>query len=152
MNRLLTVSLLTVITVVTVMVLTGVGQGSPPKAFPITAAAVHRELTAVAAGGSEVTRGEALFSAHGCNACHTMAAGGYDGRLGPRLDIQSQGDPVNVVEGNIIDPPDDDVGYEKGLMPENFAKRLSKSDLLALATYIHAAASAAAGSQGSGSS
>ena len=74
-----------------------------------------------------------------------MAAGGYSGRLGPRLDVQSQGDPVNAVMANIEHPPDDDKGYEPGLMPENFGSRLSRSDLRALAVYVNAAASAAKG-------
>ena len=138
--------ILTVLVLIgTVIVATGVGQGNPPAKLPLNATAAAREIHAVDTADAEVKQGEQLFSAHGCNQCHTMAAGGYDGRLGPRLDVQSQGDSVNAVEMNIKMPPDDDKGYEAGLMPENFGSRLSASDLHALAEYIHAAASAAQG-------
>jgi mono/diheme cytochrome c family protein len=129
----------------TVIVATGLGQGNPPPKLALNATAAAREVRAIGTANAEVKHGEQLFDVHGCNACHTMAAGGYDGRLGPRLDVQSQGDSVNAVEMNIKHPPDDDKGYEAGLMPENFGSRLSASDLHALAVYVHAAASAAQG-------
>ncbi len=137
-----------VVLVLTVLVAVGVGQGSPPPKLPISQAAINRELAAAQNGSAEVKEGEMLFSAHGCNACHTMAAGGYDGLLGPRLDVQSQGDNTHAIMMNIEQPPDDDKGYESGLMPENYAKRLSQHDLTALATYIHAVSAAAKGSSG----
>ena len=127
------------------LVAAGVGQGAPPRALPISAAAKAREIRRVAAAGHEVHTGERLFSSDGCAACHSLAAGGYDGRLGPRLDVQSQGSSVKDIIANILHPPDDDSGYEAGLMPENFAARLSARDLHALAVYVHAAASAAKG-------
>ena len=129
----------------TILVAAGVGQGAPPPALAISAAARAREVRAVAAAGDEVRQGEQLFDGHGCSDCHTMAAGNYSGRLGPRLDVQSQGDAVKAVLANIKHPPDDDKGYEAGLMPENFGSRLSAHDLHALAAYIHAAATAAKG-------
>ena len=134
--------------VVTVLVVAGVGQGAPPHTPSISAAAKRREIAAVQTGGAEVQLGKRLFYAHGCSNCHTMAAGSYDGRLGPRLDVQSQGNSVNAVIKNIEQPPDDDKGYEPGLMPQNFGARLSRSDLRALATYINVAATAAQGKGG----
>ena len=128
-----------------VLVAAGVGQGDPPQALSISAAGRAREIRVVAAAGPEVHLGESLFDSHGCDDCHTMAAGNYSGRLGPRLDVQSQGDSISAVLGNIRNPPDDDKGYEKGLMPENFGTRLSSRDLRALAVYINAAATAAKG-------
>ncbi len=76
-----------------------------------------------------------------------MAAGGYQGLLGPRLDVKAQGNKVNDILKNITQPPVDHQGYEAGLMPENFGNRLSNADLHALAVYIHAAATAAAGTK-----
>jgi mono/diheme cytochrome c family protein len=131
--------------VVTALVAVGVAQGSPPHALPISPGARAREIAAVAKAGPVVAHGQALFDDHGCADCHTMAAGGYEGLLGPRLDVQAQGDKVKDILQNIAQPPDDDKGYEAGLMPENFGKRLSKADLHALAVYIHTAATAAAG-------
>jgi mono/diheme cytochrome c family protein len=131
--------------VVTALVAVGLAQGSPPHALPISPGARAREITAVAKAGPMVAHGETLFDDHGCADCHTMAAGGYEGLLGPRLDVQAQGDKVDDILKNITQPPDDDKGYEAGLMPEDFGKRVSKADLHALAVYIHTAATAAAG-------
>lgn len=128
----------------TVLVAAGVGQGSPPHALSISSAARAREVRAVAHAGASTRTGERLFSSHCCNACHTIAAGSYDGRLGPRLDVQAQGNSISQIAMNITHPPQDDAGYEAGLMPENFGTRLSRHDLHALAVYIHTAAAAAA--------
>ena len=129
----------------TALIAAGIGQGAPPHALPISAAARAREIRAVATAGREVQVGKQLFDSHGCDDCHTMAAGSYDGRIGPRLDVQSQGDSVNAIVSSIKHPPDNDKGYEAGLMPENFGSRLSAHDLHALAIYVHAASAAAKG-------
>ncbi len=131
--------------VVTALVGVGLAQGSPPHALPIAPGARAREIAAVVKAGPVVAHGQALFADHGCADCHTMAAGGFAGLLGPRLDVQAQGDKVDDILKNITQPPDDDKGYEAGLMPENFGKRLSKADLHALAVYIYTAATGAAG-------
>ena len=131
--------------VVTALVAVGLAQGSPPHALPISPGAQAREIAAVEHAGPVVAHGQALFDDHGCGDCHTMAAGGYKGRLGPRLDVQAQGNKVDDIVKNITHPPNDDKGYEAGLMPKNFGKRLSQADLHALAVYIDTAATAAAG-------
>jgi mono/diheme cytochrome c family protein len=128
-----------------VLVAAGVGQGSPPKPLTITGAGARREIAAVGAGSPEVKRGEQLFDTHGCSDCHTMAAGGYSGRLGPRLDVKNADDEVNDIAGNITKPPTDDAGYEPGLMPTDFGTRLQRADIHALAVYIYTAAHAAKG-------
>ena len=133
------------VTAGTVLVAAGVGQGSGPPALPITSAALGKEVKAVTAGGPVVAHGEKLFASAGCADCHTMGTDGYNGQLGPRLDAKSSMDQVDDIEKNITMPPVDDKGYEAGLMPMNFAQRLSKSDLHALARYIYVASRADAG-------
>jgi mono/diheme cytochrome c family protein len=140
-----------VVIVATVLVAIGVGQKHPPHALALSATAQAREVSSVSRDGSPVRSGETLFHSHGCSDCHTLAAGGYKGRLGPRLDAIAQGDSAMAIVGNILAPPDDDPGYEAGLMPDNYKSRLTTHDLQAIATYIHAAASAAKGSAGSSS-
>jgi Cytochrome c len=103
--------------VATVLVAVGVGQKHPPHALAVSTAAQARELSAVTHASSVVEDGETLFHSHGCSDCHTLAAAGYKGKLGPRLDAIAQGDSAKAILGNILSPPDDDPGYEAGLMP-----------------------------------
>jgi hypothetical protein len=139
-------ALAVLVIVATVLVAVGLGQKHPPHKLRISAASEAREVSVVNHGVAQVKDGELLFSSHGCDDCHTLAAGNYRGRLGPRLDVQSQGDSAKAIQGNIVSPPTDDPGYEAHLMPENYGSRLSSHDLVALAAFIHAAASAAKGS------
>ena len=133
------------IAVATILVAAGVGQGSPPPAFPLSQRAARAEIRAVTNGSALARRGERLFGDHGCGDCHTMAAGGYGGRLGPRLDAILQGIGVSAIRAFIIHPPHGIPGYEAGLMPENFGSRLPRSDVRALAAFIRTAAQGAAG-------
>lgn len=148
MTRRLGVTGAVVVLVVTVLVAAGVGQGSPPAAFPLSEKAVRGELAAVAHSSALARHGQHLFGTHGCGDCHTIAAGGYGGRLGPQLDAILQGTGVSQIEADIIHPPHSIPGFEAGLMPENFGSRLPQADIHALATFIEAAAQGAAKSSG----
>jgi len=128
----------------TALVAAGVGQGAPPPALPLSQRAAHSEIRAVADGSVLARRGERLFGEHGCGDCHTLAAGGFGGRLGPRLDAILQGTPAGVIEQDILRPPHSIPGYEAGLMPENFGSRLPRADVRALAAFIATAAQGAA--------
>jgi mono/diheme cytochrome c family protein len=143
MTRRLGVLAAVVVLVITVLVAIGVGQGSPPPTFPLSHRAVTSELAAVAHGSALARHGEQLFDSHGCGDCHTMAAGGFGGRLGPRLDAILQGTGVSQIQADIIHPPQSIPGFEAGLMPENFGSRLPRGDIQALATFIHTAAQGA---------
>ena len=129
----------------TALVAVGVGQGSPPRQRPLSAAAQAREVATLAHASGVLGSGEALFGAHGCDSCHTIAAGGYSGRLGPRLDIQPPGTTTAAIEASILHPPSGIPGFESGLMPENFATRLPRRDVQAIAAFVAAAANAAHG-------
>jgi mono/diheme cytochrome c family protein len=148
MNRRIGAIAAGLVLVVTVLVAVGVGQGSPPPAFPISARAARSEIAAVARGDAVTRRGEQLFGGHGCGDCHTMAAGGYGGRLGPRLDAVLAGTGVSQIEADIIHPPHGIPGFESGLMPEDFGSRLPHRDIVALATFLHAAAQGASAGNG----
>ncbi|HLI59709.1 MAG TPA: c-type cytochrome [Solirubrobacteraceae bacterium] len=126
------------------LVAAGVGQGAPPPALPLSPGAARSEIRAVVHGSALARRGERLFGDHGCGDCHTIAAGGFDGRLGPRLDAILQGTPAAMVEQDIIHPPHSIPGYEAGLMPEDFGRRLPRADVRALAAFIATAARGAA--------
>lgn len=133
-----------VILIGTGLVAAGVGQGSPPPAFPLSRQAARSEISAVARGSALARRGERLFGAHGCGDCHTLAAGGFGGRLGPRLDAILQGTSAGRIEQDIISPPRTIPGYEAGLMPQDFGSRFPRGELRALAAFVATAARGAA--------
>jgi cbb3-type cytochrome c oxidase subunit III len=76
-------------------------------------------------GGVEATSGEEIFAAAGCGSCHTLAAAGTNGTIGPDLD-QSKPDHALVL---------DRVTNGKGAMP-SFKDRLSDEQIQAVADYV----------------
>jgi cbb3-type cytochrome c oxidase subunit III len=78
-------------------------------------------------GGGEIaaTSGEAIFAAAGCGSCHTLAAAGTNGTIGPNLD-QARPDHALVL---------DRVTNGKGAMP-SFKDRLSEQQIQAVADYV----------------
>jgi cytochrome c oxidase subunit 2 len=86
--------------------------------------------------------GKGIFSAQGCNACHTYKAAGATGTIGPDLDKLPQyakqaKQPLDkFVETSIVDPNAYvEKGYPKGVMPSTY-KSLSQSDLKALVDFL----------------
>jgi cytochrome c oxidase subunit 2 len=92
-------------------------------------------------GGSAVS-GTSVFTAQGCGACHTLAAAGAKGTVGPDLDKLSQeaqkaGKPLDqFVRESIVDPNAYiEPGFPKGVMPQTFAT-LPKAQLDALVAFL----------------
>ena len=76
-------------------------------------------------GGGDAAAGEAVFASAGCGGCHTLAAAGSGGTIGPNLDDASPShDKVveRVTEG-------------KGAMP-SFADQLSEQQIQDVAAYV----------------
>jgi cytochrome c551/c552 len=86
-------------------------------------------------GGGDATAGKAVWEAQGCGSCHTLAAAGASGNVGPDLDTALAGDAgstplADFVRESIVDP--DKViasGFTAGLMPTDFGTKLSQTDL-----------------------
>jgi cbb3-type cytochrome c oxidase subunit III len=78
-------------------------------------------------GGGEIeaTSGEEIFAAAGCGSCHTLAAAGTNGTIGPNLD-EARPDHALVL---------DRVTNGKGAMP-SFKNRLSDEQIQAVADYV----------------
>ena len=78
-------------------------------------------------GGGEIeaTSGEEIFAAAGCGSCHTLAAAGTNGTIGPSLD-ESRPDHALVV---------DRVTNGMGAMP-SFKDRLSDEQIQAVADFV----------------
>jgi mono/diheme cytochrome c family protein len=129
----------------------GIGMGEAPAAgepapSPAQVAAARQRL---AAGSPSVRRGRELFASEGCDRCHSIAAIGADGMLGPRLDTLDQ-DADDILE-SIVDPRDKITdGYPEQLMPADFAKRLDRAELQALADFVTTVSGGEAGGGGDG--
>jgi cytochrome c oxidase subunit II len=92
-------------------------------------------------------QGLTLFNQQGCNACHTLAAAGSQGTIGPDLDklaaeAQRAGKPLDAFIRESIVSPDAYVepGFSKGLMPPDFAQKLTKQELGFLVQFLVASA------------
>jgi cytochrome c oxidase subunit 2 len=87
--------------------------------------------TAAAAQGKTIFTGEG-----GCGACHTLAAAGTTGTVGPKLNsIASQG--AAFIKQSIEDPNAKITpGFPKGVMPQDFKSRLGPAKIDALVKYL----------------
>jgi len=85
--------------------------------------------------------GEQVFTANGCGACHTLAAAGADGTVGPDLDETLPGKSKSYIKEAIVDPNATvPPGYSAGIMPPTFGSSLSSSELEALVTFLQQSA------------
>ncbi len=90
--------------------------------------------------------GKVIFTgAGGCGSCHTLAAAGTSGTVGPDLDTlaadaSKAGEPLDAFIKSSIDDPGAYVpsGYADGVMPTTFASTLSSSDINDLVAFISA--------------
>ena len=94
-------------------------------------------------GGSGAAAGKAAFTANGCNSCHTLAAAGSNGKVGPDLDrlpqeAQRAGKPLDAfVRESIVNPNAYiEPGFPKGVMPPNFGQTIPKSQLDSLVKFL----------------
>jgi cytochrome c oxidase subunit 2 len=89
------------------------------------------------------TAGKAVFAASGCGACHTLAAAGSAGKIGPDLDdLTAEAAKANeplaaFVKESIIAPsayiaP----GYQDGIMPATFGTTLTPQKLADLVAFL----------------
>jgi mono/diheme cytochrome c family protein len=117
----------------------GMGQAPAERAPAPSASAIRAAERRIAAAGAQVARGRTLFAAQGCDRCHSSAAVGADGRLGPRLDTLDE-DAEHIAEG-ITEPREDTAdGFPEKLMPTDYAQRMSDAEISALAAFIVTAA------------
>ena len=139
-------ALLAVVVVVVIgAAIIGIGTGGPVKgdAAPMGKALVASKQR-IATGGAMVKDGAKEFASEGCDDCHAIAATGAKGNIGPRLDTDT--DPVHETVENILEPRKDIAkGYPAKLMPTDYAKRMPRADIQAIAAFIHAASGSGGG-------
>jgi cytochrome c oxidase subunit II len=102
-----------------------------------------------AGGAQSGADGKAIFTSNGCDSCHTLAAAGAKGQIGPDLDklpaeAQTAGQPLEqFIRTSIVDPnayiePKCPNGSKcpPGVMPPDFGQKIKKSDLDTLVQYL----------------
>jgi mono/diheme cytochrome c family protein len=81
--------------------------------------------------------GLGVWAAQGCGSCHAFAAAGASGTFGPDLGQTLRGAPPAIIRRAIVDPGAAAApGYGRGMMPEDYARRMSAADLDRLVAFI----------------
>ena len=102
-----------------------------------------------------VASGKAVFTGVGaCGSCHTLAAAGTTGTVGPNLDTRLKSDCASPnsqnIRGNTLEKCIETAivrpyayipaGYAAGIMPNTFGKTLSPTQIQALVLFLSSAA------------
>jgi cytochrome c oxidase subunit 2 len=141
------------------------GSASPPIGSPPAGAQVPTAASGGApasassssasssspSSGASIAAGKALFAgAAGCGGCHTLAAAGTTGTVGPNLSqrlasdcrqpasIKARGATLTQCITTSIEHPYAYIpsGYHPGIMPANFAQTLTASQLQSLVSFL----------------
>jgi cytochrome c551/c552 len=106
-----------------------------------------KKTTPSPSAAGTAAKGKAVFVANACGSCHTFKPAGSTATIGPDLDTKPAVDakknhmPLaafvreSIVKPNAYISP----GYPKGVMPQTFGKKLSKTQLDDLVAFITAA-------------
>jgi mono/diheme cytochrome c family protein len=81
--------------------------------------------------------GRAVFLAQGCGNCHTFAAAGSQGTVGPDLDETLAGKDDAYIRRSIVDPNAEVAqGFSAGVMPDTYEEQLSPKQLSDLVAFL----------------
>ena len=97
-------------------------------------------------GGSPAAQGQALFTQFGCGGCHTFAPAAATGTIGPDLAAAAQAAKADhntplatYIQQSITDPNAYiSSGYHAGVMPPDYATKLTQTQIKTLVAYIAA--------------
>ena len=93
--------------------------------------------TTASARAASADPGLRVWAAQGCGSCHALAAAGARGTFGPDLAQTLQGAPAAVIRRAIVDPSGSaSPGYGTGMMPEDYARRMSGRELDQLVAFL----------------
>ena len=119
--------------------------GKDAEAVAAYVASVAGNPAAAPAGGGKTaaTSGKDIFAAAGCSSCHTFGPAGSKGTVGPDLDqlpaeAKRGGKPLAAFTRESIVSPDAylEPGFQKGVMPTDFAQKLSSAQIDALVKFL----------------
>ena len=77
-----------------------------------------------------------VWAAQGCGSCHTFAPAGATATIGPNLANSLGGRSRDYIRESIVAPNANVYGKGSSIMPEGYAKKLSKAELDALVEFI----------------
>ena len=77
-----------------------------------------------------------VWAAQGCGSCHTFAPAGATATIGPNLANSLGGRGRAYIRESIVTPNKKVYGGGTSIMPEGFAKRMTKPELDALVDFI----------------
>jgi len=81
--------------------------------------------------------GALVFSQFGCAGCHTLAATGSSGTVGPDLDKALPGQTAAEIKESIVDPNKKQTpGYPLDVMPQDFGQRIPSQQLDQLVKFL----------------
>jgi len=114
------------------------GRHGVPLAAGLAAAAAAFAVVAATTDGGGATgpapggqaEGRAVFARMGCGGCHSLAATGSKGVIGPDLDTRLQDHTRASLTAQILSPRPDRA------MPTDFGERLSDAELEALVGFL----------------
>jgi mono/diheme cytochrome c family protein len=96
-----------------------------------------RAATKASGRAAPADPGLRVWAAQGCGSCHALAAAGARGTFGPDLAQTLQGTPATVIRRGIVDPSvSASPGYATGMMPEDYARRMSGRELDQLVAFL----------------
>ena len=120
----------------------GAGTAAPSPATTTTPGAPSANSGTSPAAGKAVFTGSA-----GCGSCHTLAAAGTTGMVGPNLgtavvpDSKKRGLPLKQFIFESITKPNAYIspGFQPNIMPQNFSQSLTQTQIQALVNFIASA-------------
>ena len=77
-----------------------------------------------------------VWAAQGCGSCHAFAPAGATATIGPNLANSLGGRSRDYIRESIVAPNAKVDGERSSIMPEGYAKKLSKAELDALVEFI----------------
>jgi mono/diheme cytochrome c family protein len=104
-----------------------------------------------AVSGTTPAAGKSVFTGiGGCSSCHTLAAAGATGTVGPNLDTRLKPDCATAaskrIRGSTLDKCINTAivkpyayipsGYKAGIMPNNFSQKLKPTEIKALVNFL----------------
>ena len=130
--------------------------GSPPPSVASAPAPSSTSQTSTTkTSGASAAQGKTIFtSSTGCSSCHTLAAAGATGTIGPNLDQRLRTDCATAASKRIRGPTLQKcihtaitnpyayipTGFQKGIMPPNFATTLTPTQIQSLVEFLSTAA------------
>ena len=118
------------------------GAGAPA---PSTQTTTTSTPAAPSSSATSPAAGKAVFTGSaGCGSCHTLAAAGTSGTVGPNLgttpvpDSKKAGQPLNQFLFTSITKPNAFIspGFQPNIMPQTFSQQLSSTQIQALVNFI----------------